>query len=354
MSTLDISLFFFADKAEAVDGLELVARAVRAADRGGLCAAWFPELHFGEFGGLYPDPSLLCAYFAGQTESLHLRAGSVVLPLHDVARVAEAWSLVDQMSGGRVGLSVANGWQPEQFVLSRRPYAERRNLAAEQVTQLARLWTGQSIELSDASGQRRTIRTYPRPVQQELPLWVTCSSNPDGWSMAATLGANVLTGLLELSEEEVFARVRQYRRGMAALHGRAGHVTLMMHTAVAPTWSDGIHAETEAALKNYLTNHLAFYERMLKERESVSSDVQTLSDADKEALIDRGVRRYMRRHALVGDEPTVAQRLDGMVRIGVDEVACLVNFGRSHEAVLATVDSLVNLQAAHQATVAAQ
>lgn len=351
--TPEISLFFFADRAEAVDGMELVSGAVRAADRGGLCAAWFPELHFGEFGGLYPDPSLLCAYFAGQTESLQLRAGSVVLPLHDVPRVAEAWSLVDQMTGGRVGISVANGWQPEQFVLSRKPFAERRSLAAQQVAQLARLWGGQSIELSDASGQRRTVQTYPRPVQPELPLWITCSSNPDGWSMAATLGANVLTGLLELTEEQVFARIRQYRRGMADQHGRTGHVTLMMHTAVATTWTDNIHVETESALKNYLTNHLAFYERMLKERESVASDVQTLTAADKEALIDRGVRRYLRRHALVGDEAAVAGRLAEIAGIGVDEVACLVNFGRSHEAVLTTVNSLVNLQASRNVTVAA-
>lgn len=343
---LQISLFFFADNAEAVGGLELVRRAVHAADEGGLQAVWFPELHFGEFGGLYPDPSLLCAHFAGQTNSIQLRAGSVVLPLHDVPRVAESWSLVDQMSGGRIGLSVANGWQPEQFVLSRRPFAERRQLAAQQVRQLRELWAGRPVTLTDADGQERVIRTYPRAVQEELPLWVTCSANPEGWSMAATLGANVLTGLLELTEEEVFARVRQYRRGMLEQHGRPGHVTLMMHTAAAPEWTPEVRAETETALKSYLTNHLAFYERMLKEHASASAAMESLTDADKDALIERGVQRYMSRHALVGDEQSLPGRLADIQEIGVDEVACLVNFGRAHEAVLATVDSLVRLNAA--------
>ena len=45
--------------------------------------------------------------------------GSVVLPLHSPIRVAEEWSVVDNLSGGRVGISFAAGWQPNDHVVQR-------------------------------------------------------------------------------------------------------------------------------------------------------------------------------------------------------------------------------------------
>ena len=46
------------------------------------------------------------------TEPLARRAplGSVVLPLRDPIRIAEEWALVDNLSGGRVGVAFASGW----------------------------------------------------------------------------------------------------------------------------------------------------------------------------------------------------------------------------------------------------
>ena len=46
------------------------------------------------------------------------RAGSVVLPLHDPIRVAEEWAVLDNLSGGRIGVSFASGWHTGDFVLA--------------------------------------------------------------------------------------------------------------------------------------------------------------------------------------------------------------------------------------------
>ncbi len=51
------------------------------------------------------------------TKHVQIRAGSVVLPLHHPIRVAEAWSIVDNLSNGRVAIAFAAGWQPTDFVL---------------------------------------------------------------------------------------------------------------------------------------------------------------------------------------------------------------------------------------------
>src|SRR5262249_27857700 len=102
-----LSLFFFSssDDPAARDKDRLVREAAAFADGNGFQAVWFPERHFHRFGGLYPTPATLAAAAATWTRKLRLRAGSVVLPLHDPVRVAEEWSVVDNLSNGRVDLA---------------------------------------------------------------------------------------------------------------------------------------------------------------------------------------------------------------------------------------------------------
>ena len=94
----------------------LLLDGARFADDHGFEAVWTPERHFHAFGGLYPNPSMTSAAIAAITHGA-FRAGSVVLPLHHPIRVAEEWAVVDNLSRGRVGISFASGWQPNDFVL---------------------------------------------------------------------------------------------------------------------------------------------------------------------------------------------------------------------------------------------
>src|SRR5205807_362890 len=77
--------------------------AARFADTHDFAAIWLPERHFTFMGSLYPNPAVLHAALARETKRLRLRAGSVVLPLHDPIRVAEEWAVVDNLSAGRAG-----------------------------------------------------------------------------------------------------------------------------------------------------------------------------------------------------------------------------------------------------------
>src|SRR4028118_2419902 len=104
---LEFSLFYFASATgEGEDSYRLLLEGARFADRHGFKAVWTPERHFHAFGGLYPNPSLTGAAIAAVTERVGIRAGSVVLPLHHPVRVAEDWSVVDNICGGRGG-----GWR---------------------------------------------------------------------------------------------------------------------------------------------------------------------------------------------------------------------------------------------------
>ncbi len=91
---------FFGHYASGYDAQKyrLLFEAARYADAGGFSSLWLPERHFHAFGGLSPNPSVLSAALARETSHIQLRAGSVVLPLHHPVRVAEEWSMVDNLS----------------------------------------------------------------------------------------------------------------------------------------------------------------------------------------------------------------------------------------------------------------
>src|SRR4029079_9242009 len=105
------SLFYFAADAgeQQRDRYRLLLEGAKFADSHGFAAVWTPERHFHEFGGLYPNPARTSAPVAVVTERVEIRAGSVVLPLHNPIGVAEDWSVADNRPNARGGRSSASG-----------------------------------------------------------------------------------------------------------------------------------------------------------------------------------------------------------------------------------------------------
>src|SRR5437867_12233995 len=103
----EFSLFFFnADSAERQDRkYQMLFEAAKFADEPRFAAVWTPERHFQRFGGLYGSPSVTGAALAVVTRQLSIRAGSVLFPLQNPLRVAEACAMMASPSIGRVGVA---------------------------------------------------------------------------------------------------------------------------------------------------------------------------------------------------------------------------------------------------------
>src|SRR5205807_10012295 len=124
-------------------------------------------------GGIYPNPAVTGAAVAGITSNIEIRAGSVVLPLHDPLRVAEEWSVVDNRSGGRVAVSFASGWNANDFVLSPHNFSDRKQIMLREIETVRSLWRGDAISRKNGLGQEVSVKIHPQPVQRELPIWLT-------------------------------------------------------------------------------------------------------------------------------------------------------------------------------------
>ncbi len=354
---LDLSLFFWGnDDGEGRGKYRLLLEAAQFADAHGFRAVWTPERHFHAFGGPYPNPAVTGAAVAAVTRNLDVRAGSCVAPLHHPLRIAEEWAVVDNLCGGRAGLAIASGWQPEDFVL-RPENAVPRNKAAmiQSIHDLRRLWRGEAVEFDGPVG-RQAVVTQPRPVSRELPLWVTTAGNPDTWREAGSLGANVLTHLLGQTLDEVAQKVRIYHEALrAAGHDPARHtVTLMLHTYLADTREAAREAAREP-MKDYLRSAAALIKQYawafpaFKKPQGAAKptdiDLAGLSPDEMDAILDFAFERYFEESGLFGTVEDALARVAEVRAAGVGEVACLIDYGLATDAVLEGLKPLAEVVA---------
>jgi natural product biosynthesis luciferase-like monooxygenase protein len=339
-----LSVFFFssADTGRTADRYASILDTTALAEELGFEAVWIPERHFHPFGGLFPNPAVLAAALAVRTSRIALRAGSVVLPLHHVARVAEEWALVDSLSNGRVGLSLASGWNRGDFVLGRCDYVERRDHLLTTIETLQALWRGDEVGFT-VDGRTEQIRTYPVPMRDCLPLWLTATSGPAMFREAGRRGLRVLTAYLQQSRQQLVDNIREYRETFAAgSPDRAPHVTLMVHACVAQT-ADQAMAAVEQPLLAYQGQFLDLADRRHHD------DGETLTEDETRELARYSARKYASERGLVGGPAEAANRLRYLASVGVDEVACLVDFGLAPEQVTGTLTHLAALAARRSA-----
>jgi natural product biosynthesis luciferase-like monooxygenase protein len=334
-----VSLSYFAARtADAPNTYDVLLDTARLADEAGLEAIWIPERHFGDFGHCYPNPSVLGAAVAAITRRVGIRAGSVVLPLHHPVRVAEEWAAVDRLSGGRVGVSFASGWHGQDFILSRHPHADRRRVMLEGVDTVRALWRGEERTFTEATGIELAVITRPRPVQPELPTWITSGGSTATFELAGALGAGVLTHLVGQDPDELRHNIAAYR----AAHSGPGHVTLMLHTYVL----DGTRRaaeRAEAELAGYLAGSMRLDASNIAQPEGAAA-MGSLSDADQAAVAALGIKRFLGT-GLICTAEEIPQRLATIAAWGVDEVACLIDFGFEYSEILKSLDDLLTVLA---------
>jgi natural product biosynthesis luciferase-like monooxygenase protein len=327
------------------DPYRLVLDSARFADANGFSSIWIPERHFTRDGWLYPNPAVLQAALARETTQIQLRAGSVVVPLHDPIRIVEEWAMVDNLSGGRVALSFASGWHPGDFVLAPHRYPVRHEEMYRGIETVRRLWEGGSIEREDGSGELVRVETYPKPLQRTLPAWITAAGNPQTFAKAGELGMNVLTHMFNHDLDELAAKLALYRE-TRALHGHdpaAGLVTVMLHTYVADE-PRLVEEHAREAFCRYLRSAGYLLEAIGSSRDQ-PTDISALSEADVEGFVGFVYERLVsERRVLFGTPESCLELLAELQAIGVDEIACQLDFGLETEAVLASLPHLARLK----------
>jgi acyl carrier protein len=331
----DFSVYFFGDSADGDQRqhYDLVFDTARFADEHDFHAVWLPERHFHSFGGLFPNPVVLAAALARHTSRVRLNAGSVVLPLHDPIRVAEEWSVVDNLSDGRVGLGFGTGWHAEDFALHPDRFEQRRDLTFDGLADVRRLWRGESVARRSGDGQPVDVLVYPRPVQDQPPMFLATSGRAESYAKAGSLDLGVVTNLMNQTIEQLAENIAVYRkaRADAGLDPDTGRVTVLLHTYLT---DDQLTARADAAepMIRYLRSSL-----LMRSAASAAgpgpAELAAASEDDLERLFRRAYDRYCEQRALIGTPESCAATVDALRDAGVTEIAALVDFGLPAEKV---------------------
>lgn len=344
------------DDAPGRQKYELMLKGAKFFDEHGFDSVWTPERHFHAFGGPYPNPSVTGAALAAITTKVKIRAGSCVSPLHHPIRIAEEWAIVDNISDGRVGLSFASGWQPNDFVLQPQNHKNAKNVMLEQIEIVRKLWRGEAIEFTNPMGQKVPTVTLPRPVQKELPFWVTTAGNPQTYKEAGYIGANILTHLLGQSVDEVAEKIKIYRaaRKEKGFDPDTGQVTLMLHTFVG--WDiDEVRELVRQPMKDYLSASVslvknfawafpAFKRPQGENAKPDDIDLSSLTKEELDGILEFAFDRYFEDSGLFGTPESCMEMVNKLKARGIDEIACLLDFGVPTQRIMESLPQLKKLR----------
>ncbi|MFH9653333.1 MupA/Atu3671 family FMN-dependent luciferase-like monooxygenase [Streptomyces anulatus] len=348
---MDFGLFYFANDNEDVsDRYRLLIEGAKFADTHDFASVWTPERHFHAFGGLYPNPAVTGAAVAAVTERVAVRAGSVVAPLHHPVRVAEEWSIVDNLSKGRVGIAFASGWHAADFLLRPEGYATRRSGLIDTVKSIRSLWRREPASYVDGAGESVEVTVFPPPVQSELPVWLTSAGNPQTFREAGEMGAGVLTHLLGQGVDVLEKRIAEYRQSFRDHHDESagdGHVALMLHTFIGSD-RETVRETVRAPFSKYLASSfdLVIHAAKAAGENAVALDLNTMTQSDIDFMVGQAFDRYFQTSGMFGTVEDALQVCEKLYEIGVDEIACLIDFGVDTDDVL---NSLVHLDELRQA-----
>ncbi len=95
---------------------------------------------------LFHEPLVLFAYLGAITKSIEFVSGIIILPQRQAVLVAKQAAEVDVLTGGRLRLGVAVGWNQVEYEALGETWENRGRRIVEQVAVMRALWTQEVVD----------------------------------------------------------------------------------------------------------------------------------------------------------------------------------------------------------------
>lgn len=173
---------------------ELIDRMV-AADEAGLDVFGIGEHHRKEF--LDSAPVVLLAAAAARTKTIRLTSAVTVISAADPVRVFQEFATLDLVSGGRAELVVGRGSFIDAFPLFGLSLNDYDDLFAEKLDLLLAIRRDEVVNWSGRFRPALRQQTvFPRPVQQQIPIWLGVGGTPESFVRAGRLGLPLMVAVI--------------------------------------------------------------------------------------------------------------------------------------------------------------
>ena len=155
------------------------------------------------------EPLSTLAFIAGQTSTIRLGTGILLLPQRNPVYTAKEVANIDWLSGGRFDLGIGVGWCQEEFAAVDVSWPKRGKRTDEYIAVMRSLWTEDVSSFSGEFYELDKARMYPKPAQTKLPIHIGGESDAamaraarlgDGWYTFNRLPEDVGPALGRLDE----------------------------------------------------------------------------------------------------------------------------------------------------------
>jgi len=237
---------------------ELLER-MECADKVGLDIFGIGEHHRKEF--LDSAPTMILAAAAARTKHIRLTSAVTVLSAADPVRVFQNFATLDLISQGRAEMVVGRGSFIEAYPLFGLNLKDYDELFVEKLDLLLNI---RANEFVTWSGKFRPALNnqpvYPRPLQEQLPIWLGVGGTPESFVRAGTLGLPLMVAVIGGETHRFRPLVDLYREAGK----RAGHSPEKLKV--------GLHSlgyianSTEEAIADFYSGYAETFTRIGKER----------------------------------------------------------------------------------------
>ena len=245
------------------------------------------------------EPVVVYAFLAAQVPRLQFVLATLVAPLRETVLLAKQIATLDQATRGRVVLGLGIGAYREELeaVNPRGTGVNRGRMLDEQVAALRLLFSQRRAEFHGAYVEFAELETFPKPVQQSLPIYLSGNSTgaieraaaiADGWIMASASPS----------------RTEEASQGLRAAAVATGRDPEAIDVCVQAWVSIG---ETERVARERLlsSQHVQRLRRLYPER-------------DDSALVEAFAR-----DDLLGTPEQIGERIAAYGEIGVDHIGLI-------------------------------
>ena len=293
---------------------------IQMADKAGFEVAWAAEHHALEMT-IAPNPFQIMTWWAAHTDNIRLGCGVANASYWHPINLAGEAAMVDLLSGGRLELGLGSGAYQREFDRMRPGLNQKdSNRYMQEMLPLVReLWKG-DVEHNGENWQFPKATSCPKPVQDNVPMWVAARS-PATFDYAVANDCNVMCWPLTMPFSEAEKYKTQLDESIAKAGGWTGTFALMRHTSVYDTEDD--HTATLGAIRNALGK---FGNLMMKKGDVVNGFPESIPLKDLAGNV-RVNPAMLEENLTFGDPDTVIAKLRAYEDLGVDAYIYYASMG---------------------------
>jgi alkanesulfonate monooxygenase SsuD/methylene tetrahydromethanopterin reductase-like flavin-dependent oxidoreductase (luciferase family) len=290
-----------------------VMRQCELAESLGYDTFFCAEHHFHEYG-VVPDPAVMLSALAQRTRRIRLGTAISILTFHDPRRIAETYSMVDMMSGGRLVFGVGSGYLAHEFVGYDRDPKEKRDRFNENLDLVMRLMSGETLSYQGRFSKSENVVLNVLPHEGCVPpIYVAVLAREAAYHVGKQKNRIFTVPYASCTDfADIGRMLEEYRKGLAEANIAAhddDHV-FTLHTHVAAS-DEEAKLEAKAAYDLYVDTRLYakkhVYEDILTNGIHLFGSVQTVS-AKMRDLSAMGIRHVATMHNFGALEPHLVER----------------------------------------------